>query len=292
MTFLSSLGSRSTIARRISCSMRSISARAAPSISRTSASSPSSSISRAPASSSTARRHSSASLAADLELAEVAPGRGRALAIPEDLGVGHLALGVGEARLDLLHEPLDHGSEGSAAARRRARLRRRSAGPATVLAMPLVAAIVAHRLRRARASTIWHRRQGRENTAELDEAVARAREELAEKLEWKRAVLPGAAILALVLLATLARNPSRWALLLVALAALAAGVAGVRRARAAQPRRPTALRPRPPCRPCPRRSPHPASRRRARPAARRPRRRAGRGRARASSAAAASGPAA
>ena len=46
-----------------------------------------------------------------LELAEVAPGHGRAVAIPEDLGVGHLALGVGEARLDLLHEPLDHGSD-------------------------------------------------------------------------------------------------------------------------------------------------------------------------------------
>ena len=51
------------------------------------------------------------------------------------------------------------------------------------------------------------------------------REELRDKLEWKRAVLPGAVIAALVLLATLARNPSRWALLLVALAALAAGVA-------------------------------------------------------------------
>ena len=90
--------------------------------------------------------------------------------------------------------------------------------------MPLVAAIVLIGCT-VLAITIWHRRQGRENTAELDEAVARAREELSEKLEWKRAVLPGAAILALVLLATLARNPSRWALLLVALGALAAGVA-------------------------------------------------------------------
>jgi Na+/H+ antiporter NhaD/arsenite permease-like protein len=88
--------------------------------------------------------------------------------------------------------------------------------------MPLLAAIVVIGCT-VLAVRIWHRRQGRENTAELDEAVTRVREELREKLEYKRAVLPGAVILALVLLATLARNPSRWALLLVALAALAAG---------------------------------------------------------------------
>ena len=89
--------------------------------------------------------------------------------------------------------------------------------------MPLVAAIVLIGCS-VLAVRIWHRREGREKTAELDEAVARVREGLRENLEWKRAVLPGAAILALVLLATLARNPSRWALLLVALGALAAGV--------------------------------------------------------------------
>ena len=38
-------------------------------------------------------------------------------------------------------------------------------------------------------------------------------------------MIPVAVLIALVLLATLARNPSRWALLLVALGALAAGVA-------------------------------------------------------------------
>jgi len=74
------------------------------------------------------------------------------------------------------------------------------------------------------AALIWHRRQGRENTAELDEAVGRVREGLQE-LQWRRAVIPVAVIAALVLLATLARNPSRWALLLVALGALAVGVA-------------------------------------------------------------------
>jgi len=70
------------------------------------------------------------------------------------------------------------------------------------------------------AARIWHGRQSREDTAELDDALTRVREEL----QWRRAVIPAAAIAALLLLATLARNPSRWALLLVALAALATGV--------------------------------------------------------------------
>jgi len=74
------------------------------------------------------------------------------------------------------------------------------------------------------ATLIWHRRQGRENTAELDEAIGRVREGMRE-LQWRRAVIPLAVIAALVLLATLARNPSRWGLLLVALGVLAAGVA-------------------------------------------------------------------
>lgn len=88
--------------------------------------------------------------------------------------------------------------------------------------MPIVAAVVLIACL-AFAAVIWHRRQGRENTAELDEALSRTREELKE-LQWRRAVIPGAVIVALVLLATLARNPSRWALMLVALGALAAGV--------------------------------------------------------------------
>ena len=49
-----------------------------------------------------------------LELAVAPTGRGRTVAIPEDLGVGHRALRVGEARLDLLDESLDHKLEGSA----------------------------------------------------------------------------------------------------------------------------------------------------------------------------------
>ena len=89
--------------------------------------------------------------------------------------------------------------------------------------MPLIAAIVLIGCA-VLAARIWYRRQGRENTAELDEAVARVRESIREELPWRRAVLPVAALVALGLLATLARIPSRWPLLLVALAALAAGV--------------------------------------------------------------------
>jgi hypothetical protein len=86
--------------------------------------------------------------------------------------------------------------------------------------MPLVAALVLLGCA-VLAARIWHRRQGRERTAQLDEAVARVR----AGLPWRRAVVPAAAIVALLLLATLARNPSRWALLLLALAGLAAGTA-------------------------------------------------------------------
>jgi hypothetical protein len=88
--------------------------------------------------------------------------------------------------------------------------------------MPVIAAAVLLACI-AFAAVIWHRRQDRENTAELDEAVGRLREGMRE-LQWRRTVIPLAVLAALVLLATLARNPSRWALLLVALAALAAGV--------------------------------------------------------------------
>ena len=74
------------------------------------------------------------------------------------------------------------------------------------------------------AAVLWHRRQGRENTAELDEALTQAREGL-HQVQWRRAVIPLAVVVAIGLIATLARNPSRWALLLVALGALAAAVA-------------------------------------------------------------------
>src|SRR4051812_46565264 len=86
MTFLSSLGSRRTIARRISSSRRSISARAVASISRASGSSASSSNSRAPASSSTARRHSSASLAAGSSWRYVRPATAARLRSPKISG--------------------------------------------------------------------------------------------------------------------------------------------------------------------------------------------------------------
>ena len=89
--------------------------------------------------------------------------------------------------------------------------------------MPVIAAVLLLACV-AFAALLWHRRQGRENTAELDEALTQAREGLSE-LQWRRAVIPLAVVAALGLIATLARNPSRWALLLVALGVLAAGVA-------------------------------------------------------------------
>jgi hypothetical protein len=61
-----------------------------------------------------------------------------------------------------------------------------------------------------------------ERSPEIDEAVERIR-------EWARrpaVVIAGAAVVALGLIFTLARNPSRWAVLLLALAVLVAGVAG------------------------------------------------------------------
>ena len=89
--------------------------------------------------------------------------------------------------------------------------------------MPVIAALLLVACL-AFAAVLWHRRQGRENTAELDEAIGHVREGLRE-VQWRRAVIPLAVVLALGLIATLARNPSRWALLLVALGVLAAAVA-------------------------------------------------------------------
>jgi Na+/H+ antiporter NhaD/arsenite permease-like protein len=74
------------------------------------------------------------------------------------------------------------------------------------------------------ALLIWRGRQGRRERAsnpELDEALERLR----EQLRGPRALIAGAAIVAVLLVAALARNPSRWALLLLALAVLGAAVA-------------------------------------------------------------------
>lgn len=90
--------------------------------------------------------------------------------------------------------------------------------------MPFVAAIV---LLGCIALTlrILRRRQGRpeveyERPPELDEALERLR-------EWRRrpaVVISGAVIVGLGLIGVMARNPSRWPVLLLALAVLAAGV--------------------------------------------------------------------
>ncbi len=71
------------------------------------------------------------------------------------------------------------------------------------------------------ALSILGRRQRWERPQEIDDAIQGLR-------DWLRrpsAVLAAAAIVALALIVALARNPGRWALLLLALAALAAGTA-------------------------------------------------------------------
>ena len=90
--------------------------------------------------------------------------------------------------------------------------------------MPIVAAVV---LLGCIALTlvILRGRMGRrayevQRPPELDEALERMRT-LARR---PPVVVAGAAIVALVLIAALARNPSRWAVMLLALAVLAAGV--------------------------------------------------------------------
>jgi Na+/H+ antiporter NhaD/arsenite permease-like protein len=73
------------------------------------------------------------------------------------------------------------------------------------------------------ALLIWRAREGRERTSELDDALARVREEI----DWRGPAIALAVIVALGLVAALARNPSRWPVLLLALAALAAAVAAI-----------------------------------------------------------------
>jgi hypothetical protein len=94
------------------------------------------------------------------------------------------------------------------------------------LAVPIIAAVV---LAACIGLTflILRGRQGKaeveyERSPEVDEAIERMR-------EWVRrpaVVIAGASVVALGLIFALARNPSRWAVLLLALAVLVAGVAG------------------------------------------------------------------
>ena len=89
--------------------------------------------------------------------------------------------------------------------------------------MPLVAAVVLAGCLTL-AWLILRGRQGRrefERDPEIDDALERMR----AWVRRPRVVIAGAAIVALALVAAMARNPSRWAVLLLALAALGAGVA-------------------------------------------------------------------
>jgi Na+/H+ antiporter NhaD/arsenite permease-like protein len=72
------------------------------------------------------------------------------------------------------------------------------------------------------AVLIWRGRRGpRERDPELEEALERLR----ERMHGPRAIIAVAAVVAVLLVAALARNPSRWPLLLFALAVLGAAVA-------------------------------------------------------------------
>jgi Na+/H+ antiporter NhaD/arsenite permease-like protein len=90
--------------------------------------------------------------------------------------------------------------------------------------MPVVAAIVLLGCI-ALTTMILRGRQGRreieyERPEELEEALERLR-------EWRRrpaVVIAGAVLFGLVLIGVMARNPSRWPVLLLALGVLAAGV--------------------------------------------------------------------
>ena len=74
---------------------------------------------------------------------------------------------------------------------------------------------------------ILRRRQGRrEFEYERDPEVDEALERIGAWLRRPAVVVGAAAVVALGLIAVLARNPSRWAVLLLALAVLAAAVAG------------------------------------------------------------------
>ena len=117
ITFLSSLGSRSTIARRSSSS----SAR-----SRSGASATSRAqlrvvavlgehLARRPRGRRAGAATRRASSLRRLELAVLAPDRGVALAVRDHLRIRHLALELGEALLDLLDQLLDHAAEATCA---------------------------------------------------------------------------------------------------------------------------------------------------------------------------------
>ncbi len=92
--------------------------------------------------------------------------------------------------------------------------------------MPIVAAVVLAGCI-ALMLLILRGRQGRreveyERDPELEEALERMR----ELVRRPAVVISAAVIVALGLIAVLARNPSRWAVLLLALAVLVAGVTG------------------------------------------------------------------
>lgn len=92
--------------------------------------------------------------------------------------------------------------------------------------MPIIAAVVLLSCVVLTALILRGRVPRSERDYERDPEVEEALERMREWIRRPAVVTAGAAIVAIGLIATLARNPSRWAVLLVALAALAAAVTG------------------------------------------------------------------
>lgn len=78
------------------------------------------------------------------------------------------------------------------------------------------------------ALRIVQRRQGRERTAEFEEALERLRAQVPRR----RVLAVGAAIGLVLALGIVARNPSRWPVLLLLMVALGVGLVLARRRRA------------------------------------------------------------
>lgn len=104
--------------------------------------------------------------------------------------------------------------------------------------MPLVAAVVVAGCLFLTWLILRGRQGRREREYERDPELEEALERLREWARRPRMAIAGASIVALGLIAVLARNPSRWPLLLLALGALAAATAAYviaeRRRRAGQ----------------------------------------------------------
>lgn len=92
--------------------------------------------------------------------------------------------------------------------------------------MPVIAAVVLLGCIALTLLILRGRQDRRENDHERDEELEQALEKMRAWVRRPGVVIAGATIVGLALIAALARNPSRWAVLLLALGVLVAGVTG------------------------------------------------------------------